>query len=152
MKIQAPTKLSKEDIDRMVKQAEEFAEADKKKKESIEAKNQADQLIYQSEKELQDFGPKLDDNLKSEISADILELKKTLESGDAEKIKAATDKLNKSRSKMGEAVYKQTGQQPGQGNPQGGPQGAPGAGPEASGKKPDDNVVDADFKVEDDKK
>ena len=152
MKIQAPTKLSKEEIDRMVKQAEEFAEADKKKKESIEAKNQADQLIYQSEKELQDFGPKIDDNLKSEISADILELKKTLESGDAEKIKAATDKLNKSRSKMGEAVYKQTGQQPGQGNPQGGPQGAPGAGPEASGKKPDDNVVDADFKVEDDKK
>ncbi len=152
MKIQAPTKLSKEEIDRMVKQAEEFAEADKKKKESIEAKNQADQLIYQSEKELQDFGPKIDDSLKSEISADILELKKTLESGDAEKIKAATDKLNKSRSKMGEAVYKQTGQQPGQGNPQGGPQGAPGAGPEASGKKPDDNVVDADFKVEDDKK
>ncbi len=152
MKIQAPTKLSKEEIDRMVKQAEEFAEADKKKKESIEAKNQADQLIYQSEKELQDFGPKIDDNLKSEISADILELKKTLESGDAEKIKAATDKLNKSRSKMGEAVYKQTGQQPGQGNPQGGPQGAPGAGPEAGGKKPDDNVVDADFKVEDDKK
>ena len=152
MKIQAPTKLSKEEIDRMVKQAEEFAEADKKKKESIEAKNQADQLIYQSEKELQDFGPKIDDSLKSEISADILELKKTLESGDAEKIKAATDKLNKSRSKMGEAVYKQTGQQPGQGNPQGGPQGAPGAGPEASGKKPDDNVVDADFKVEDAKK
>ncbi len=151
MKIQAPTKLSKEDIDRMVKQAEEFAEADKKKKESIEAKNQADQLIYQSEKELQDFGPKLDDNLKSEISADILELKKTLESGDAEKIKAATDKLNKSRSKMGEAVYKQTGQQPGQ-NQQGGPSGAPGAGPEAGGKKPEDNVVDADFKVEDDKK
>ena len=152
MKIQAPTKLSKEEIDRMVKQAEEFAEADKKKKEYIEAKNQADQLIYQSEKELQDFGAKIDDNLKSEISADILELKKTLESGDAEKIKAATDKLNKSRSKMGEAVYKQTGQQPGQGNPQGGPQGAPGAGPEASGKKPDDNVVDADFKVEDEKK
>ena len=152
MKIQAPTKLSKEEIDRMVKQAEEFAEADKKKKESIEAKNLADQLIYQSEKELQDFGPKIDDNLKSEISADILEVKKTLESGDAEKIKAATDKLNKSRSKMGEAVYKQTGQQPGQGNPQGGPSGAPGAGPEAGGKKPDDNVVDADFKVEDDKK
>jgi len=152
MKIQAPTKLSKEEIDRMVKQAEEFAEADKKKKESIEAKNLADQLIYQSEKELQDFGPKIDDNLKSEISADILEVKKTLESGDAEKIKAATDKLDKSRSKMGEAVYKQTGQQPGQGNPQGGPSGAPGAGPEAGGKKPDDNVVDADFKVEDDKK
>jgi molecular chaperone DnaK len=147
MKIQAPTKLSKEEIEKMVKQAEQFAETDRKKKEGIEAKNVADALIYQTEKELQEFGSKLDDAVKADIAEKIADLKKAVEGGNTESIAAANEALNKARTKLGEAVYKQSGGA--QGGAQGGPQGPQG---EAGGKKPDDNVVDADFKVEDEKK
>ena len=152
MRIQASTKLSKEEIDKMVKTAEQFADADKAKKESIEIKNQSDSMIYQSEKELQEFGGKVDDATKKEISDRIADLKKALEGNDTAKMKEGLDALNKSRTKMGEAVYKQSGQQAGGAQGQPGAEGAPGAGGAEGAKKPDDNVVDADFKVEDEKK
>ena len=147
MKITAPTKLSKEDIEKMVKQAEQFAADDKKKAEQIQIKNEADSKIYQAEKDLGEHGAKVDEATKTAITEAIADLKKKLEGGDTDSIKAAVEALDKSRQKMGEQIYKQAGAQSQQ-------QGAPGAeqAQQEPPKKDKDNVVDADFKVEDDKK
>jgi len=150
MKITAPTKLSKEDIERMVKQAEQFAADDKKKAEEIQVKNEADSLIYQTEKTLAEHAAKVDEGTKTAITGAISELKKKMEAGDTEGIKAGVENLKKVSQKLGEVIYQQAQQQQQQ-------QGAPGAGPQEPNagtgpKKEGDNVVDADFKVEDDKK
>ncbi len=149
MKITAQNKLSKEDIDKMVKQAEQFATDDKKKAEQIQVRNEADGLIYQTEKTLSEHAAKVDEATKSSITEAITELKKKVEANDTESIKAGIENLKKVSQKLGEALYKQAQEQKG-------PEGAPGAGPEGNRqeapKKEGDNVVDADFKVEDDKK
>ncbi len=150
MKITAQNKLSKEDIEKMVKQAEQFATDDKKKAEEIQVRNEADGLIYQTEKTLAEHAAKVDDAIKTSITEAIADLKKKVEANDTEGIKAGIENLKKVSQKLGEAIYQKAQQQKG-------PEGAPGSGPEGSPeqgapKKEGDNVVDADFKVEDDKK
>jgi molecular chaperone DnaK len=157
MKITAPTKLSKEDIEKMVKEAEKFSDADKKKKEVVEAKNEADSLIYQTEKAVQEHGSKLDDGTKKTIQDSIAELKTASAGDDLEKIKSGIENVKKSSMKLGEIIYQNA--QKASGTPGAGPQGAEQSGGtqdpaqgSSQGKGPDDNVVDAEYKVEDDKK
>ena len=118
--ITASTNLSDEDIDKAVKEAEQFAEEDKKRKEEIDTRNNADSLCYQCEKALTDLGDKLDAADKSEIEAKIADTKKALEGTDTEAIKAASDALQQKFYEVSSKMYQQA-------NPQGAP-GADGAG------------------------
>jgi molecular chaperone DnaK len=149
--ITASSGLSDDDIDRMVKDAESHAEEDKKKQKLIEVKNQADTLIYTTEKSLTDLGEKVDPVLKGEIETKVEELKKALETEDVDAIEAAVNELSTASHKLAEQLY---AQQNAQGQPGAGPDmgdmggGAPG-GPGGPGAKPrgnDEDVVDADYK------
>ena len=144
IRIQASGGLSDSDIERMVKEAEENAETDKKKRETIDSRNQADSLIHETEKNLKEHGDKISDSDKKKIEADIEELKKVKDSEELDSIKSKTEQLVQSSLKLGEAIYKQ--------NPQGQPgQADPGAEEPSSDKK-DDKVVDADFEEVDENK
>jgi molecular chaperone DnaK len=145
IRIQASGGLSDDDIERMVKEAEENAEEDKKKRESVDTKNQADSLINETEKNLKEHGDKVPEEDKNKITADIEELKKVKDGDDMEAIKAKTEALVQSSMKLGEAIYKQ--------DPQAGaPQPDP-SGEEPSSDKKDEKVVDAEFEeVDEDKK
>ena len=145
IRIQASGGLSDDEIERMVKEAEENAEEDKKKRESVDTKNQADSLINETEKNLKEHGDKVPEEDKNKITADIEELKKVKDSDDMEAIKAKTEALVQSSMKLGEAIYKQ--------DPQAGaPQPDP-SGEEPSSDKKDEKVVDAEFEeVDEDKK
>lgn len=145
--ITASTNLSEEEVDKAVKEAEKFAEEDKKRKEKIEVHNNADQTIYQLEKTLGELGDKVDAADKSNIEAKIEELKKVKDSDDIEVVKKAMEEANQAFYAVSQKMYQQAGAQPGGAegfNPNMGAQGGA-AGPQ------DDNVVDADFKVDDDK-
>ena len=143
--IQASGGLSDDDIDRMVKEAEENAEADKQKKESVEAKNHAESLVHSTEKSLAEHSDKVDDETKSAIEGAIAELKEALEGDDAEAIKAKTQALTETAMKLGEAIYKAQMEEAEAASAEG--------GDDASGAKQDDDVVDADFEeVKDDDK
>jgi molecular chaperone DnaK len=145
IRIQASGGLSDDEIERMVKEAEENAEEDKKKRESVDTKNQADSLINETEKNLKEHGDKVPEDDKNKITADIEELKKVKDGDDMEAIKAKTEALVQSSMKLGEAIYKQ--------DPQAGaPQPDP-SGEEPSSDKKDEKVVDAEFEeVDEDKK
>ena len=132
IQIQASGGLSDEEIEKMVKDAEANKEADKKKRESVDARNQADSLIFSTEKSLNEHGDKISAEEKKVIETGITDLKKSLEGTDSEDIKKKTQNLIQVSMKLGEAVYKS--------------QQKPEAG-KAEGAKPDDkdNVVDADF-------
>ena len=106
--------MSQADIDKAVKDAEKFAEEDKKAKEAVEVKNRADSLIFQSEKTLDDLGDKVTEDEKSEVKAAIEKLKSTVAGGNTEDIKADTEALEKSFYKLSEKLYQQA-------NPQGDP-------------------------------
>ncbi len=148
--ISASTKLSKEDIDKFVKQAEQFADADKKYKEKVEAKNEADTILYTTEKALKEHGDKISQDERLAVDRAIGELKEALKGDDIEKIKKAKDALMSASQKLGEAVYKAA-----QEKAKAGAAGAaPGAGPQPEGAKPagaKDDVVDAEV-VDDNKK
>ncbi|MDD3626643.1 MAG: molecular chaperone DnaK [bacterium] len=149
IKIQASGGLSDDDIDKMVKEAEKNAEEDKKRKELADAKNQADTLIYQTEKQLKELGDKIDESDKKELEDAIAKLKESIKTDNAESITSATDVLKKKMFEISSKLYQQAGPQPG--------------GPEASGqgqqteepkkgkgksdkKKGDDgDVIDADY-------
>ncbi|MBC7196349.1 MAG: Hsp70 family protein, partial [Deferribacterales bacterium] len=132
----------------MVKDAELNAEADRKKKELIEVKNQADTLIYSTEKSLKEHGDKVDAATKESIEKALEELKQLQAGDDAEKIKAGIEKLANASHKLAEEIYKTAGAQQGQNTGSGA---EAGAGAEQSDNK-DENVVDADFEeVKDDK-
>ncbi|KRA38696.1 MULTISPECIES: molecular chaperone DnaK [unclassified Nocardioides] len=107
MTISGGSALSKDDIDRMVKEAEQFAEEDAKRREAVEVRNQGDQLVYTTEKFLADNGDKIPDEVKTEVSADVDALKAVLENAeaDAESLTAAISKLGESSQKMGAAMY-----------------------------------------------
>ncbi|GAA4123399.1 molecular chaperone DnaK [Nocardioides fonticola] len=107
MTISGGSSLSKDEIDRMVREAEEYAEADAKRREAVEVRNQADQLVYTTEKFLTDNAEKLPEDVKTEVQADVDALKATLENADAdaEELKAGVTKLNESSQKMGAALY-----------------------------------------------
>ncbi|GAN95697.1 chaperone DnaK [Komagataeibacter europaeus NBRC 3261] len=142
IKIQASGGLSESDIEKMVKDAEANAAADKAKKEQVEARNQAEGLTHQVEKSLSEAGDKVPAADKTEAEAAIAEVRKALEGTDAEVLKTATDRLTQVAMKVGEAVYK-AGQA----------EGAPGAAGAAPGGAPkDEKVVDADFEDVDDSK
>ena len=146
IKIQASGGLSDDEIEKMVKEAEENAESDKKKREAVDTRNHADSLINETEKNLKEHGDKIPEADKNKITEDIEELKKVKDGEDLEAIKSKTEALVQSSLKMGEAIYKQ--------NPQGaGPQPDPsGAEPSADNTK-DEKVVDAEFEeVDEDKK
>lgn len=141
IKIQASGGLSDADIDQMVRDAEAFAEEDKKRRESAEAKNNAESLVHTTEKQLEEHGSKIDAALKSEIEAAVAETKTAIEGGDAEAMKEKATALAQIAMKLGEAIYKEE-------------QAAGASAGAASEEAPaDDNVVDAEFsEVEDDKK
>ena len=105
--ITSSTNMSQEDIDKAVKEAEKFAEEDKKQKEAVEVKNRADSLIYQSEKTLEEIGDKVTDADKEPVKAAIEKLKTTMNSGDTEAIKADTEALEKSFYAISEKLYSQ---------------------------------------------
>ena len=107
MTITGGSALSKDDIDRMVKEAEQYAAEDAARREAVESRNQADQLVYATEKFLEDEGDKVSDELKAEVQADVDALKATLENAEAtaEELQAGVTKLDTSRQKMGAAMY-----------------------------------------------
>jgi molecular chaperone DnaK len=146
IKITSSTKLSKEDIDKYVKEAEQYAADDKKKKEEIEAKNEADNLVYATEKSLKEHGDKISQDERLKIEQAINDTKEAIKTNDITKIKEAKDKLSDASHKLAEEVYKAAQQQ--QANAQGAQTNAGQAQQEAP--KNDDNVVDAE--VVDDKK
>ena len=144
--ITASTNLTDEDIDKAVKDAEAHAEEDKKKKEEIEVKNNAESLIYNSEKTLGELGDKISGEEKAKVEAEIENTRKALDSNNTESIKEATEKLTKVFYEMSEQLYKNA-------NPNG--EADPNAaGTEANGTDSgnDGTVYDADYKVEDDNK
>ena len=116
--ITSSTNMSKEDIDRAVRDAEKYADEDKKIKEAVETKNHAENLIFQSEKTLGEIGDKLSDADKSDVLAAVERLKETVKTGDTEAIKADTEALEQAFYKLSEKLYQQNGG--GQGDPQGG--------------------------------
>ncbi len=124
--IQSSTNMSKEDIEKAVKDAERFAEEDRKAKEAVDVKNHADSLIFQSEKTLGEIGDKLPESDKEEVKAAVEKLKETVKGGDTAAIKADTEALEKAFYALSEKLYKQTGAQgagPDMGGAQDGAQG-----------------------------
>jgi len=139
IRIQASSGLSEDEIDQMVKDAESHAEEDRQRKEQVEIRNQADGLIYATEKSISENADKIEEADKTQIEADIAALKEALEGDDAEAIKAKTEALSQSAMKLGEALYAQ-------------PDAATGAAgdPGDPGAQAEEGVVDADFEeVED---
>ena len=145
IRIESSSGLSEEEINRMVQDAEKHAEEDKKKKEEVEAKNNADHMIYQTEKLLKESGDKLQPSDKSEIESKVSALKSAIESNNTDNIKKFTDELQASWSKASETLYKQ-GQQAGGQTEQ---QSQANETTEDTGRK-DESVVDADYEVVDD--
>jgi molecular chaperone DnaK len=148
IRIQASGGLSDADIDRMVKDAEAHAAEDKKRREVIEAKNQAEGLIHTTERTLSEAGDKVPAADKEAIEAAIKALRDATASGDLEAIKSKTDALAQVSMKLGEAMYKAqqaAGEAPGE-------PGAGAGGASSTAGKPDDKVVDADFEEVDDQK
>ena len=132
--------MSKEDIDKAVKEAEEYAAEDKKRRENVDIRNNADQMIYQTEKTVNDFGDKLSDDEKAKIDSAKEALKEALKGEDIEAIKARQEDLQKEIYAVSEKIYKAA-------NPQGDPTAA---GADAGNADP--NVYEADFTDVDDNK
>ena len=147
IKIQASGGLSDEEIEKMVKDAEANAEADKKKREEVDVKNQAESLVFQVEKNLKEYGEKINADDKSKIESDLKDLKEAVEKNDLDAMKQKTQDLTQSSMKMGEAMYKDQ-------QAAGGASGAeqPQSDPKQEASK-DDDVIDADYEdVDEDKK
>ncbi len=144
--ITSSTNLSDADIEKAVKDAEQYAEEDKKRKEEVETRNSAEQLVYQSEKTLGEIGDKIDANDKNDLQAEIDKVKEALKGTDSTAIKNATDELSKKFYAVSEKLYAQA-------NPQGAQNGAQGgAQNDASQGAQNDNVYEADYtEVDDDK-
>ncbi|MCT4593338.1 MAG: molecular chaperone DnaK [Anaeromicrobium sp.] len=138
--ISASTNLSDEEIEQKVRDAEKFAEEDKKIKEAIESRNKADSLAYETEKTLKEVGDKISAEEKAKVEAALETLKKSLEGDDIEAINKATEELTTEFHAISQKMYEQAAQA------QGGAEGQPGANPQ------DDNVVDADYEVVDEDK
>ena len=131
IRIQASGGLSDADIDQMVKDAERFAEEDKKRRETAEAKNNAESLLHSTEKQLEEHGDKVDAAVKGEIETAIAELKTAVEGGEADTMKSKTEALAQAAMKLGQAIYEK--------------EQAAAASPAAEAAPAEDNVVDAEF-------
>ncbi len=138
--ITASTNLSEDDINKAVKEAEEFASQDKARKEEVDARNTADQVVYQSEKTLDELGDKVTESEKAPIKAAIEKLRETLKGSDTAAIKADTEALQQAFYSISEKLYQQQAAQ----------QGGADAGSAGTTGKGDDGVVDADYEVVDD--
>lgn len=138
--ITASTNLSDEEIERNVKEAEQFAEQDKQKKEAIEVRNRADSMVYEAEKGLKEVGDKIPAADKDKVEEEVAKLKKALEGDNIEEIKTQTEQLTNAFHVIAQKMYEQTAAQQGEAQ-----------GSEENGPK-DDNVVDADYEVMDDDK
>ena len=155
IRITAPQKLSEQDIEKMVKEAEMHAEEDKKRKELAELKNKADTLVYSTEKSLKDYGDKISEGDKKNIEEKTNALKELLKKPDLDKsqIEAAIEELTKASHKLAEEVYKaSTQQQQQQAGPGGQEQAGPGPQEEEPKKAKEDEVIDAEYKEEDENK
>jgi len=141
IRIQASGGLSDDDIEKMVKDAEEHAEEDKKRRESVEVKNQAEALVHQTEKSLSEHGDKISDDEKSAIESDIEALKTAMESDNLDNIQSKLEALATSSMKLGEAIYKSEQADGGEA--------AEAADADMSGEA-DETIVDADFEEVDD--
>jgi len=146
IRIQASGGLNDSDIDKMVREAEQFAEEDKKRRGAAEAKNNAESLIHTTEKQLAEHGDKVSSDIKEEIEKALAEAKTAVESGDADEMQQKTAALTQAAMKLGEAMYKAQ---------QADAQGAPGsdAGAEGASEQPaegQEEVVDAEFSEVDD--
>jgi molecular chaperone DnaK len=164
IRITAPKKLSKEEIEKMVKDAERFAAEDTKKKEEIEVINQADTLVYATEKSLKDFGDKVSQSERADIEARLNDLKAAIKDKNVDRIKKGMEDLTKASHKLAEEIYKQAAQKQQQGQKTedrgqkteekteepGDEKSAQGGS--ASGGKKGEDIIDAEFKEEDDKK
>ena len=137
--ISSSSNMSKEDIDKAVKAAEQFAEEDKKRREEVETKNNAENLCYQAEKLVNESGDKLEEADKTEVNNKVAALKTTMQNGTVEEIKSGMDELQKAIYAVSEKLYKASA-------PQQGEQAAPGANPQQGGQNPNDDVYDADYK------
>ncbi len=160
IKITAPKKLSDEEIQKMVKEAEKFANEDKKRKEEAEVLNQANSLVYSTEKSLKEYGDKVSSSDKEKIEKEAGELKEAIKTKDLAKIKSGMESLQKASHKLAEEIYKSTASQQAAGAGQAGSGGTEShahedASPKSeekkdSGKKKDD-IIDADFRAENEK-
>ena len=150
IKITASTNMSKEDIDKAVKEAEQYAEEDKKRREDVDTKNNAESLCFQCENALKEFGDKVPADEKSAIESKIADLRSALGGNDAAAIKAKSDDLQQAFYALSSKVYQQNGGQPGADPNMGGSAGFnsadPNMGGNPNGGSGDNGVVDADFK------
>jgi molecular chaperone DnaK len=140
IRIQASGGLSDSDIDQMVKDAEKFAEEDKKRRDSAEARNNADSLVHATERQLEEHGDKIDASLKAEVEAAVAAVKTAIEGGDAAEMTAKAQALTEVAMKMGQAIYEK--EQAAAASP----------GAEAGAGGADDDVVDAEFSEVDENK
>ncbi len=146
IKITASSGLTDEEIEKMTRDAELHAEEDKKRKELVETRNQADALVHATEKSLKDLGDKVDDETKSNVEKEIENVKQVLDSDDVDVIKPAMEALTAASHKLAELMYAQASQEnPGGGSDAGGGEAGGGEAGGAKPKKDDDDVVDADF-------
>ncbi|MDH4083166.1 MAG: molecular chaperone DnaK [Nitrospira sp.] len=146
IKITASSGLSKEEVEKLVRDAQSHTDDDKKRRKLAEAKNQADNLVYQTEKNLTEYGEKVSEDEKTKIQDAVAAVKKALEGTDAEAIESATQTLTTASHKLAEEMYKKAAASPG-------PQPGATADTSADGAKTDEKVVDAEFEeVDKDKK
>jgi molecular chaperone DnaK len=144
--------LSKDEIDKMKREAELHAAEDKKRREVIDLKNQGENIVFQTERQLKEHGDKVGADIRGNIESALNNLKEALKSDDADRIKKSLENLQQASYKLGEEIYKAAGAKAG---PQGGPtapeaevnRGAAGGGPSADGKKKDEDVIDAEYEV-----
>jgi L1 cell adhesion molecule like protein len=139
IKITGASTLSSDDVERMVKDAEKNADEDKKRREAVDTKNQADSMAYQTQKQIKELGDKVPAELKAKVEAKLKELQDAIASDNTDTMKKAMEALNTEVMAMGQAVY----QQGGAGGGEGGAPPPPGGG--AGGDAKPDDVIDADF-------
>lgn len=150
VRITAPKKLNKEEIDRMIKDAEKFADQDKKRKEEVEVLNQADTLVYSTEKSVKDFGDKVSQSERQEIESKLNDLKDAIKEKNVERAKRTMEELTKISHKLAEEIYKATAKK--QGPAQGQKTGDRGQEAGEEPNKKGEDIVDADYRVEDEDK
>jgi molecular chaperone DnaK len=148
MTITASTKLAETDVKKMVNEAKQFEEQDKKRKEEVEVRNMADSMVYTAEKTKSDLAGKISADLIEKVNAAIVAVKAALEGKDTATIKSEMEKLQKVLGEAGSAVYQEAARQ--QAQQQAGPAGSEGPRQETTGPG-GEKVVDADFKVKDEK-
>ncbi len=147
IRIEASSGLSDSEIDRMVKDATEHSAEDKKRREDVEIRNQAEQQVYQTEKQLNEMGDKVSEESKSKVEAAVGRVKEALKGTNNDEVKSATEALTQVWHEVAGELYQQASAEAG---PQPGPEAGPGPGP-AQDEKKDEKAVDADFEVVDDK-